>query len=83
MTLAMLINGRSGIWSSLWTLRKKKREKSSVLSCGKALNKAGESNRAVSIRLSAVFQDHGAALMKSHLGSTFLKVKCLIHAGTA
>lgn len=23
-SLAMLINGRSGIWSSLWTLRKKK-----------------------------------------------------------
>lgn len=63
-SLAMLINGRSGIWSSLWTLRKKKkkkkREKSSVLSCGKALNKAGESNRAVSIRLSAAFQEHGA-----------------------
>jgi len=25
-SLAMLINGRSGIWYSLWTLKKKKRE---------------------------------------------------------
>lgn len=49
----MLINGRSGIWSSLWTLKK---EKSSGLSCGKA----GESNGAGSIRLSAVFQEPGA-----------------------
>lgn len=37
-----------------------KNNKSSVLSCGKTLNKAGESNRAVSIRLSAAFQEHGA-----------------------
>lgn len=40
--------------------KKEKREKSSVLSCGKGLNKAGESNGAVSIRLSAAFQEHGA-----------------------
>jgi len=37
-----------------------KKEKSSGLSCGKALSKAGESNGAGSIRLSAVFQEPGA-----------------------
>lgn len=40
--------------------KEKKKEKSSVSSSGEALKTAGESNRAVSFRLSAVFQEHGA-----------------------
>lgn len=56
-----------------------KKEKSSGLSYGKALNKAGESNGAGSIRLSAVFQEHGATYDVT-LRQCFLKVKCLINA---
>lgn len=81
-SLTMLINGRSGIWSSLWTLRKKKKEKSSVLSCGEALREAGESNRAFSIRFSAAFQEDGATYEVT-LRQHFLKIKYLINADTA
>lgn len=59
-SLTMLINGRSGIWSSLWTLRKKKKRSQVFCPVVKHRAKAGESNRAISIRFSAAFQEDGA-----------------------
>lgn len=56
-----------------------KKEKSSGLSCGKALNKASESNGAGSNSFQHCFQEHGATY-DVMLRQCFLKVKCLINA---
>lgn len=81
-SLAMLINGRSGIWSSLWTLRKKKKRSQVFCLVVKHWTRPVKVTEPSPLGFQQRFKSV-EPLMKSRLGSTFLKVKCLINADTA